>query len=413
MMPTPTPAPPMPMHAMPAPISFAAAASIFSSLERKKDVGGNSPDRLVSRMKGVVEVDAGEDREHVGLQECDQQFKRGQRDGERQRQHAADPADRAERDAKHRNEAREHLQRNMAGQHVGEQAYAVRDRAEQERQDFNEHDQRQDVDRNAGRHENLEESQPVLVETVDQDGEEHQKCERRGDDDVARNRERVGDDAHEVRNADEHEQREDQREELHAFRAGRAADRAGDELVADFGHRLETPGNELPPGDATDHQDRDQRHRQEHVEGRIGDGDRLIADMADREERLDVELMDRVDFHPRGSWSSGFAAGNRISNDRTSRQRSALPGATPADLTTLTTPATKPSRKNTMRPNGDVDSKRSKPQPITAPTTTPAINSEESRKPRAIAEALAAPSPLPAPDWSVPTLRLSRISDNR
>src|SRR5215208_6211321 len=71
--------------------------------------------------------------------------------------------------------------------------------------------------------------------------------------------------------------------------------------------------------------------------------------------------------------------------------RRVLSGATPADLITLTTPAAKPSRKNTMSPHGDVDSKRSKPQPITAPTTTPAINSEESRKPRAIADALAAP----------------------
>jgi hypothetical protein len=26
----------------------------------------------------------------------------------------------------------------------------------------------------------------------------------------------------------------------------------------------------------------------------------VIADMADREERFDIELMDRVDFHPRG-----------------------------------------------------------------------------------------------------------------
>ena len=58
-----------------------------------------------------------------------------------------------------------------------------------------------------------------------------------------------------------------------------------------------------------------------------------------------------------------------------------------------------------MRPKGDVDSKRSKPQPIAAPTTTPAINSEESRKPRAIAEALAAPvsaslSGLVSPDFA-------------
>src|ERR1700676_633907 len=411
MTPTPTPAPPMPMHAMPAPISFAAAGSISKLLEKDRCEGGNSPDGLVSRMNGVVEVDAGEDREHIGLQERDQQFERGQRNRECQRQHAAGPAEGAERDAEHRDEAGKHLQRDVAGQHVGEQTHAVRDRPQEERQDLNEHDKRQDVDRNAGRHENLEEFQPVLVEAVNQDGEEHQQRQRRGDDDVARNRERVGDDAHEVRNADEHEQREDQREELHAFRAGRAADGAGDELVADFGDRLEAPGHQLPSGDAADHQDRDHRYRQEHVERRVGEGDRLIADMADREQWLDVELMDRVDFHPRGSWSSGLRAGNRISNVMTSRQR--LPGATPADLTTLTTPATKPSRRNTIRPNGDVDSKRSKPQPITAPTTTPATNSEESRKPIAIAEALAAPSPIPDSDWSVPIFRLPRISDNR
>src|SRR5947208_16345997 len=117
MMPTPTPAPPMPMHAIPAPISLAAAASMFSCLERKKGEGGNSPDRSVSRMNGVVEVDAGEDREHVGLQERDQEFERGERDGQRQRRYAADPADGAERDTEHRDEAREHFQRDVAGQH--------------------------------------------------------------------------------------------------------------------------------------------------------------------------------------------------------------------------------------------------------------------------------------------------------
>ena len=48
-----------------------------------------------------------------------------------------------------RDEAREHLQRDVAGQHVGEQTHAVRDRPQEERQDLDEHDQRQDVDRNA------------------------------------------------------------------------------------------------------------------------------------------------------------------------------------------------------------------------------------------------------------------------
>src|SRR5438034_324611 len=75
MTPTPTPAPPMTMHAMPATISFAAAGSIFSSLrkERRRE-GGNSRDRILSRLNSVVEIDSGEDREHVGLQERDQQF---------------------------------------------------------------------------------------------------------------------------------------------------------------------------------------------------------------------------------------------------------------------------------------------------------------------------------------------------
>ena len=45
-------------------------------------------------------------------------------------------------------------------------------------------------------------------------------------------------------------------------------------------------------------------------------------------------------------------------------QRPVRSGATPADLTTLTTPAVKPSRTNTMSPHGEVDSKRSNPQPI-------------------------------------------------
>jgi len=66
-----------------------------------------------------------------------------------------------------------------------------------------------------------------------------------------------------------------------------------------------------------------------------------------------------------------------------------------------------------MSPKGDVDSRWSIPQPIAAPTRTPATNSEESRKPSAMAEALAAPSsPSPA-GWLVPSLRLSRSSDNR
>ena len=104
-----------------------------------------------------------------------------------------------------------------------------------------------------------------------------------------------------------------------------------------------------------------------------------------------------------------FTPGSSLQEDMTGRGGNAAF----ADLTTLTMPATKPSRKNTMSPKGDVDKRWSMPQPITAPTRTPATNSDESRRARAMADALAAPSPFPPAGWSVLTLRLSRSADNR
>ena len=74
----------------------------------------------MSPMKGIVEIDAGQDCKHVGLQECHQQFKRGQRNGQRQRHDAADPSDCAERGAEQGDETGEYLERDMTGQHVGE-----------------------------------------------------------------------------------------------------------------------------------------------------------------------------------------------------------------------------------------------------------------------------------------------------
>src|SRR6185312_11597422 len=278
----------------------------------------DSRDRSVSRMKGVVEIDAGQDREHVGLQERDQQFERGQCDGERERQHAADPADGAERDAEHDDEAREHLQRDVASQHGGEQSHAVRDRPQEEREDFDEYDEGHDEDRNARRHEYLEEFQAVPVNAVEQDDEEHQQRERHGDDDVARDREGVGHVADEVRDADQHEYREYQRKEPHAVGARGVADGGGDELVAELRHRLEASRHQRAGSGAADHQDRDQRHRDQHVSRRIGEVDGVIADLADLEEVIDIELMDRVDRHPRGSWSAGSKPAFVISNVVTS-----------------------------------------------------------------------------------------------
>src|SRR5689334_12653163 len=124
MMPTPTPAPPMPMQAMPAPMYLAITGSMKNS---------SRLDRSVTGMDGVVQVNAGQDREDIGLQESNQEFERGERDHQRQRQYGADDAADTE-GAEHDDEAGENLQRDVTGQHVGEEAHAVRDRPRQEGQ---------------------------------------------------------------------------------------------------------------------------------------------------------------------------------------------------------------------------------------------------------------------------------------
>ena len=82
----------------------------------------------MARMYGISQIDAGEDREHVRLEERDQKFERDKHDGQRKRKYSAHPADKSDR-AKHNDEAGEHAQRNVPGEHVGEQAYAVRKRS--------------------------------------------------------------------------------------------------------------------------------------------------------------------------------------------------------------------------------------------------------------------------------------------
>src|ERR1700726_3174678 len=126
MIPTPTPAPPMPIQAMPAPMYFAAVGSMTKLLF---EVVAIEPS--VARVYRIVEIDAGENGEDVGLQESHQEFERGQHDHHGERQHRAEPAEHT-RAGQHDDEAGKDLQRDMAGQHVGEQTYAVRDRPRHE-----------------------------------------------------------------------------------------------------------------------------------------------------------------------------------------------------------------------------------------------------------------------------------------
>src|SRR5450830_88189 len=131
MMPTPMPAPPMPIQAMPAPMYFAATGSITDSFWFY-----SSGRALMARVNRIVEIDAGEDGKHVSLQERHQRLERHENDDHRERQHATGPAERAHGAAHQDDEAGEYLQRDVTGQHVGEQTHAVRDRPRHEREDL-------------------------------------------------------------------------------------------------------------------------------------------------------------------------------------------------------------------------------------------------------------------------------------
>ena len=106
---------------------------------------------------------------------------------------------------------------------------------------------------------------PFFVEAIDQDREEHEQRERGRDDDVACDREGVWNDADQVRDQNEHEQRVHQREELHAILAGGGADHGSHEHVAQFGDRLETAGYQLLASKAANRQQANDGYREQHV----------------------------------------------------------------------------------------------------------------------------------------------------
>src|SRR6185312_8845048 len=139
-MPTPTPA--SAMVARPAPMSLAAEASILTVLSSIESFCGWKATPSVTRMEGVVEIEAGQDREDVGLQEGDDELQRIEREDEHDRRPAGE-------DAEHHREASEHLQHGVAGQHVGEQSDREAERPDEIGEDLQRHHEDQEVDRHA------------------------------------------------------------------------------------------------------------------------------------------------------------------------------------------------------------------------------------------------------------------------
>jgi hypothetical protein len=145
----------------------------------------------------------------------------------------------------------------------------------------------------------------VLPEAVDDHGAEHQERKRRRDNDVARDRERIGDQPDQVRDQNEHEQREDEREEFHPLVAGRRFQRIGHEFVGQFGDRLQATRHQAAARGRADHQEPDDTDGDHHEQRRIGERDLGAADLAKGGDLADLELMngvghrDPISFRPR------------------------------------------------------------------------------------------------------------------
>src|SRR6478672_11136312 len=163
MLPMPMPTPARAMVARPAPMSLAAAGVMVVP-------------SLVTEMNGVVEIEAGQDREDIGLQESDQQLEADEDHDEGKRRPAAD-------DAQHHHEAAEHLEHGVAGQHVGEQPDRQAEGAHEVRDDLDRHQQQEQHERHALGHEQRQEVGAVPGEADDRDTDEHHRRHREGHDD--------------------------------------------------------------------------------------------------------------------------------------------------------------------------------------------------------------------------------------
>src|SRR5436190_20485110 len=113
-LPTPMAAAPTPIAARPAPITFADARSMIFSL-------GKRLNRLV-KVDRVVDVERGQKSEDIGLDGADQHLQRHHADDENERQQADRRACHAARVDSADDEASEHLDEDMAGDHRPEQS---------------------------------------------------------------------------------------------------------------------------------------------------------------------------------------------------------------------------------------------------------------------------------------------------
>ncbi len=180
----------------------------------------------------------------------------------------------------------------MAGHHVAGKSDGVADRPHEVGDQLDQREDRAQRQRRRLDPEEFEEMRAVLDEAEDRHCQEHRHGEDAGHRDMARGGQRAGNEAEEVREDDEAEQREDVGEELQPLLAGHILDHLVHEAVAEFRDRLDARGDDRAAACAEDEKPDDAEDRDPHPQRRVGR--RVPVDRAVAEQRLDPELIHRV-----------------------------------------------------------------------------------------------------------------------
>ena len=181
-------------------------------------------------MDRVVDVEAGQDREDIGLQESDEDFQSRQSNHEGQRHDA--------RDTKHGDETGNHLNQRVPCEHIREEPHRQANRARKIGNYFDWYQQGQHIDRSAGRREEREEMHAVTGETEDRHTDKDEDGHRKGNGDVAGEGEAIGQHAEQIAEQHEHKQSEDDREITAAFLTNRVFQQSSDEFIGEFDRDL-------------------------------------------------------------------------------------------------------------------------------------------------------------------------------
>ncbi len=235
------------------------------------------------QVNGIVQIQAGQHGEDICLQERYQKFESSQRHIDAKRCPAAKNAER-------NNKAREHLHHRVSGHHVGEQADGKADRPRQIGQNLDGNKHRGHHHRYAAGQEKAEEVQAVAGDGDNRDAQKYEHGHSEGHGNMAGEGKGVGDQADQIGEQDEHEQRKDEREVLATLGADVVANHPGDEFITELGQGLPAAGDQRALAHAKAQENRDRGDRDDHEKAGIGqrrvDGAQLY-----RHQGLDLKLL--------------------------------------------------------------------------------------------------------------------------